>query len=109
MGDTPKVVGQREVGPCPGWRRPPWISESNSSAITGWNCTPWPNCGISRKTGYNRLARLEEGGRAGLGDRSRAPHHCPHRTARDVAAVICAAVAWPLLSNAPVQWRDAKR
>jgi putative transposase len=47
--------------------------------------------GISRKTGYKWLARFDEGGRLGLRDRSRAPHHCPHRIARDVAAVICAA------------------
>jgi putative transposase len=47
--------------------------------------------GISRKTGYKWLARFAEGGRRGLGDRSRAPHHCPHRIARDVAAVICTA------------------
>jgi putative transposase len=47
--------------------------------------------GISRKTGYKWLARFEEGGRRGLRDRSRAPHHCPHRIARDVAAVICTA------------------
>jgi putative transposase len=47
--------------------------------------------GISRKTGYKWLARYDEGGRAGLRDRSRAPQHCPHRIPRDVAAVICAA------------------
>jgi transposase InsO family protein len=47
--------------------------------------------GISRKTGYKWLARFDEGGRLGLRDRSRAPRHCPHRIARDVAAVICAA------------------
>ena len=47
--------------------------------------------GISRKTGYKWLGRFEEGGRLGLGDRSRAPHRCPHRIGRDVAAVICAA------------------
>jgi transposase InsO family protein len=47
--------------------------------------------GISRKTGYKWLGRFEEGGRLGLRDRSRAPHHCPHRIGRDVAAVICAA------------------
>jgi putative transposase len=47
--------------------------------------------GISRKTGYKWLARFDEGGRRGLRDRSRAPHHCPHRIARDIAAVICAA------------------
>jgi transposase len=35
--------------------------------------------GISRKTGYKWLARFDAGGRAGLSDRSRAPHQCPHR------------------------------
>jgi transposase InsO family protein len=47
--------------------------------------------GISRKTGYKWLTRYDEGGRAGLQDRSRAPQRCPHRIPRDVAAVICAA------------------
>ena len=36
------------------------------------------------------LARFYVGA-FGLRDRSRAPRHCPHRIARDVAAVICAA------------------
>jgi transposase-like protein len=35
--------------------------------------------GISRRVGYKWLARYEEEGRRGLRDRSRAPHHCPHR------------------------------
>jgi putative transposase len=47
--------------------------------------------GVSRKTGYKWLARFEDAGRSGLRDRSRAPHHCPHRISADVAAVICAA------------------
>lgn len=46
---------------------------------------------VSRKTGYKWLERFDEGGRRGLQDRSRAPHHCPHRIAKEVAAVICAA------------------
>jgi putative transposase len=46
---------------------------------------------VSRKTGYKWLERFDEGGRHGLQDRSRAPHHCPHRIAKEVAAVICAA------------------
>src|SRR6266550_9363931 len=46
---------------------------------------------VSRKTGYKWLDRMEEGGRAALHDRSRAPHHCPHRIAADVAERICAA------------------
>ena len=40
---------------------------------------------ISRKTGYKWLERFDAGGRAALGDRSRAPHQCPHRIADDVA------------------------
>src|SRR2546422_7698593 len=47
--------------------------------------------GISRKTGYKWLARFDAGGRAGLDDRSRAPHQCPHRIADHVAALICTA------------------
>ncbi len=46
---------------------------------------------VSRKTGYKWIDRMEEGGRAALRDRSRAPHHCPHRIAADVAERICAA------------------
>jgi transposase InsO family protein len=45
--------------------------------------------GVSRKTGYKWLARYERGGPDGLHERSRAPHHCPHRIAADVAAAIC--------------------
>lgn len=35
--------------------------------------------GISRPTGYVWAARYEQGGRAALVERSRAPHRCPHR------------------------------
>jgi putative transposase len=44
---------------------------------------------ISRKTGYKWLERFDAGGRAALGDRSRAPHRCPHRIADDIAELIC--------------------
>lgn len=47
--------------------------------------------GVSRKTGYKWLERMEAGGRAALRDRSRAPHHCPHRISEEVAERICAA------------------
>ena len=47
--------------------------------------------GVSRKTGYKWLARFDEEGRRGLQDRSRAPHHCPHRIGKDVARVLVAA------------------
>lgn len=45
--------------------------------------------GISRKTGYKWLDRFEEQGRQGLTDRSRAPHHCPHRIAEATAELLC--------------------
>jgi putative transposase len=35
-------------------------------------------CWVSRPTGYKWIARYAEEGRRGLGDRSRAPHSCPH-------------------------------
>lgn len=47
--------------------------------------------GISRKTGYKWLARHAALGPPGLCDRSHAPHRCPHRLSRVVAAAIVAA------------------
>ncbi len=47
--------------------------------------------GISRKTGYKWLERFEEQGRRGLADRSRAPHHCPHRIPSETAELLCTA------------------
>ena len=47
--------------------------------------------GISRKTGYKWLDRFEQGGRDGLGDRSRAPRQCPHKISDEVATLICEA------------------
>lgn len=40
--------------------------------------------GVSRKTGYKWVRRYEEDGVEGLKDQSRAPHHCPHKTASAV-------------------------
>jgi transposase len=45
--------------------------------------------GVSRRVGYKWLARYEEEGRRGLRDRSRAPHHCPHRVDGELAEMIC--------------------
>lgn len=45
--------------------------------------------GISRKTGYKWLARFDEGGRPALADRSRAPHHCPHKIDAELADLLC--------------------
>lgn len=47
--------------------------------------------GISRKTGYKWLDRFDQGGREGLGDRSRAPQRCPHKISDAVARLICEA------------------
>lgn len=47
--------------------------------------------GVSRRIGYKWLERFEAEGRPGLQDRSRAPHHCPHRIAPAVANVLVAA------------------
>lgn len=47
--------------------------------------------GISRRIGYKWVARYDQEGRAGLLDRSRAPHTCPHRMASDMAALLCTA------------------
>src|SRR5215831_3659705 len=47
--------------------------------------------GVSRKTGYKWLARYDAEGAAGLRERSRAPHHCPHRIAPAVADAVCGA------------------
>jgi putative transposase len=46
---------------------------------------------ISRKTGYKWVARYEEGGRAGLMDHSRRPHHSPRATDAGVVERLCEA------------------
>jgi putative transposase len=46
---------------------------------------------ISRRTGDKWIGRYDAQGRAGLGDRSRAPKRCPHRIADDIATLICTA------------------
>lgn len=45
--------------------------------------------GVSRCIGYEWLARFEAEGRRGLRDRSRAPHHCPHRIDPELAELLC--------------------
>lgn len=45
--------------------------------------------GVSRRVGYKWLARYAEAGRRGLQDRSRAPHHCPHKISPELAELIC--------------------
>jgi len=45
--------------------------------------------GVSRRVGYKWVARYEEDGRRGLQNRSRAPHHCPHRINTKIAELLC--------------------
>ena len=47
--------------------------------------------GISRTSGYKWVERAEDGGRSALADRSRAPHHCPHRIPDAMAELLCSA------------------
>ncbi len=47
--------------------------------------------GVTRPTGYKWLARYRAGGEDTLVDRSRAPHHSPHRTAADLEMLVLAA------------------
>lgn len=47
--------------------------------------------GVSRKTGYKWVARCDAGGRAGLADRSRRPHHSPRATDPAIVATLCEA------------------
>jgi putative transposase len=44
--------------------------------------------GICRRIGYKWLARYAASGPAGLQERSRAPHHCPHRIDPGMATAI---------------------
>ena len=44
---------------------------------------------ISRKTGYKWIDREADEGRRGLADRSRAPHHCPHKISDEMATLLC--------------------
>lgn len=46
--------------------------------------------GVSRRVGYKWLARFEAEGRGGLADRSRAPHHCPHKMAPALVELLVA-------------------
>ena len=61
-------------------------------ASTQWSMTELcARFGVSRPPGYKGLARHRAGGADALRDRSHAPHHCPHRLASPVAALVLAA------------------
>lgn len=44
--------------------------------------------GVSRKTGYKWIKRHQQEGVAGLSDRSRRAHHCPHRTPEETERML---------------------
>ena len=46
--------------------------------------------GVSRRIGYKWLSRYDAEGRRGLQDRSRAPHHCPHKIRPELAELLVA-------------------
>jgi transposase InsO family protein len=71
--------------------------DQRNEFITAWLKNEQPiaelcrRFGISRKTGYKWLERFEQEGRAGLGDRSRAPHGSPQAIPEDMAKAILTA------------------
>jgi putative transposase len=64
--------------------------------VRDWESGAWSmtelceRAGVTRPTGYKWLARHQAEGEAGLTDRTRAPHHCPHRTDPELARRIVA-------------------
>ena len=71
----------------PMMQRPQFIADVRRAHLTMTElCARY---GISRKTGYKWLARYDADGQRGLHDRSRAPHHCPHRVTEPIATLIC--------------------
>ncbi len=62
-----------------------WINEEESiTELCEW-------FGVSRKTGYKWIERYDGGGRAGLEDQSRAPHHHPQQIGSEREEAILAA------------------
>ena len=55
--------------------------------------------GIRRNTGYKWMRRDTEQGPAGLQEKSRAPHRCPHRMSEAVEAILLEASS-PALGSA---------
>src|SRR5258708_37081071 len=49
---------------------------------------------VSRQTVHAWLARYEQEGLAGLGDRSRRPEHCPHQMRGNVEAMVLELRRW---------------
>jgi transposase InsO family protein len=56
----------------------------------GWKVTEVAQrLGVARQSVHNWLARYEQGGLAGLADRSHQPVSCPHQTSAELEAMIC--------------------
>ena len=94
MGDTATVRGQRRLadalvgdvthGPARTLHR------ATSAGLYTWSSSARATASAARPATSGSPASRRSG-RRGLRDRSRAPHHCPHRIAADVAGLICAA------------------
>jgi transposase InsO family protein len=71
--------------------------DQRNEFITAWLKQAYPvaelcrQFRVSRKTGYKWLDRFTEEGRAGLADRSRAPHHSPQAIGETASQAILAA------------------
>jgi putative transposase len=62
--------------------------------------------GISRKTGYQVLARWRADGPSGLAERSHAPHRCPHALGEaERKAIVALRRAKPTWGPKKLQWR----
>src|SRR5262245_29375258 len=107
----------------------PWLEASSMEQrdrfITAWPAGDYSRTelcaryGVSRKTGYKWVKRFVTGGRAALQNRSHVPHHCPHRIADAIAAMLCATreahpswgpvkvVAWLAPRHPDVRWPAA--
>ena len=87
-GSSPDCEVRRVlVGDCPDGRTLQFIQDALSDRFTMSElCARY---GISRRIGYKWLERYAEEGRRGLQDRSRTPHHCPHRIPAARAEQLC--------------------
>ena len=48
----------------------------------------WKHYGVSRRIAYKWVSRFEKEGVEGLKDRSRAPHHRPHRVSPEIIELL---------------------
>lgn len=75
------------VETCPVEQRLKCIDDARSDRFT--MAERRARYGVSRRVGDKWIERFAEEGRRGLRDRSRAPHHCPHRIDPELAELLC--------------------